>query len=56
MRTKSKTVKFEAQEVAYRIPGGEWKRKIIKTEAAMIRFLDWADDQCAEARFRKAER
>ena len=38
--------------IAYRVPGGTWKRKsFVEGSAAEARFLAWADDEAAEIRW-----
>ncbi len=47
--------KFVVQEVAYRIPGSEWKRKVCKTERAFDKLLEKLGEQGAEIQVRDLE-
>jgi len=47
--------KFAPQEVAYRNARGEWSRRIIKTEAAFIRFANKLEEDAREWYARPAE-
>ena len=49
MQTDTETTKVT---VAYRVPGGTWKRKTFtEGSAAEDRFYDWAEDEAAEVRW-----
>lgn len=39
MENNENTVNAEI-EIAYRLPGKEWKRKVFKSEAAAMKWLD----------------
>jgi len=47
--------KFVPQEVAYRIPGSEWKRKVCKTERAFDKLIEKLNEQGAESQTRDLE-
>lgn len=36
----AENIKCEIVEIAYRIPGKEWKRKVFKSETAALKWLD----------------
>ena len=45
---------MEKTTVAYRVPGGTWKRRtFVEGSAAEARFFDFVDDEAAEVRWQE---
>jgi len=53
--TTPKSEPFEAQEIAYRDARGDWKRRIVRTAKAFVKFTDKLDDLGREWYARAAE-
>lgn len=46
---------FPKTKVAFCLPGKTWRRKIVKTEAALERLLEKLYDDAAQVQIRKLE-
>jgi len=46
---------FVAQEIAYRLPGREWSRKVCKTERSFDKAIEKLSDKGAEIRVRNLD-
>lgn len=46
---------FRPQEIAFRKPGGTWKRRTVKTAGVFAKLIDRLNDEGAEVQVRDAE-
>lgn len=55
MTNNTDTAEFIPQEIAYRLPGREWARKVCKTERSFDKAIEKLIDRGAEIRTRNAD-